>query len=237
MKIVQLLFVLMLLAAPFAALADDLTEPAWVYKGRGDRYYRNGDTGRAIYEYKRALIRANRNGSVYPEVNLVLARIYTEEGLYDLALSQVDIVQKNGSMLQIPDLVYESFYTKAGIYISMERYDEALRVYESIIEKDDSWKSYSGMSLYELLSHTVDDRLKIKRFAEAYFVIGTIKYMSYNYENAIPAFKMAMLYQYKTDQTLKYLINCYEKVEDIRAVEYLLELMENQAGSNSEGRT
>ena len=31
-------------------------EPAWVYKGRGDRYLKEGEPGMAIVEYKKALI-------------------------------------------------------------------------------------------------------------------------------------------------------------------------------------
>ena len=31
-------------------------EPSWVYRGRGDRYYRDGAVGNAIVEYKKAII-------------------------------------------------------------------------------------------------------------------------------------------------------------------------------------
>lgn len=231
------LFVFLMIAASFTALADNISEPAWVYKGRGDRYYRNGQTGQAIYEYKKGLIMANRSSSVYPEINLQLAKIYRDEGLYDLALSQVETVQKHRDSLQVPDLIYETLYTRADIYLLMKRYDEALKVYEGIIEQDKNRKLYSTFSIYELRPGDFKDPLTAKRYAEAYLGIGMIKYMSFNYENAIPALKMAMLYSHKPDITLNYLINCYEKMEDSRAIEYLLGIMETQAKADNKGRS
>jgi tetratricopeptide (TPR) repeat protein len=237
--LLRVICVLLFLAAcvSFTTNADDTVEPAWVYKGRGDRYYRDGQVGRAIYEYKKALIKANRDGAVYPEVNLQLAKIYKDEGLYELALSQVDIVQNNRSRLQIPDLSYEALYTKADVYIRMERYDEALKVYEGIIGQDDNWLAYAETNLYELEANVIDDITARTRFAEAYLRVGMIKYMTHNYENAIPSLKMALLYRHKADKTLRYLISCYEKVENRKATEYLKGIMERGEVTNSRSRS
>jgi tetratricopeptide (TPR) repeat protein len=221
------LLLLFTVAAALASNADDLTEPAWVYKGRGDRSYRNGEVGHAIFEYKKALIKAKADGIIYPEVSLQLAKVYKDEGLYELAIDHIEIVERNRARLQIPDLIYETLYTKAEVFLQIERYNEALGVYEAIIGQDSNWKSYAGTSLYELVSIAIDDDASKGRYAEAYLRIGMLKYMNYNYENAIPALKMAMLYRHKWDQTLKYLLSCYEKVEDSRATEYLMGLMES----------
>jgi hypothetical protein len=40
-----------------------LEEPSWVYKARGDRFYREGKYGNALAQYKKALIRRKQGGS------------------------------------------------------------------------------------------------------------------------------------------------------------------------------
>ena len=206
--------------------AAEIDEPAWVYKGRGDDYFRNGDAGHAIYEYKKALIRAGRENTVYPEVNLQLAKIYSDEGLFELALSQIEIVQRNEDRLQIPDLIYESRYMEAGVFLLMERYSDALTVYEQIIREDVNSKGYDMVSVYDIWADPEEAPLKRMRFAEAYLRIGIIKYQSSNYENSIPALKMALLYRHELEETLGYLMSCYERTGDARAYEFLKEISE-----------
>jgi tetratricopeptide (TPR) repeat protein len=219
-----ILLVILFLGAGFV-FGEELNEPAWVYKGRGDRYYENGEKGYAIFEYKNALMKANDNGNEYPEANLQLAKIYKDEGLYDLALFNLDLVQKNKEHLQIPDLVYDLLYTKAEIYVLMKKYEQALEAYENIVSQDDNWRSFSKQSLYEIEGSFMDDARLRKRFGEAYLMIGKIKLATYNYENAIPPLKMALLYKYRISDTLRYLISCYEKLENSRAQSYLHELL------------
>ncbi len=212
--------------------ADNLNEPAWVYEGRGDRYYKNGEIGKAIFEYKKAISKVNNQSgaerSVYPEVSLKLAKIYSGEGLYDLALFQLDVAERNKDFLQIPDLFFEILYTKAEIYFLMKKYNESLLVYESIISFDNNWDSYSQQGIYEISENLIEDnRLKYK-FGKAYLEIGKMKYHNNNFENAIPPLKMAMLYKYKWEVTLKYLINCYKKLENKRTEDYLIELYQKK---------
>jgi tetratricopeptide (TPR) repeat protein len=206
--------------------AAEIDEPAWVYKGRGDTYFRKGDSGRAIYEYKKALIRAGREDTVYPEVNLQLAKIYRDEGLYELALSQIEIVQSNADRLQIPDLIYEARYVNAEVFLLLERYNDALTVYERIIREDGNRKGYDMASVYDIWEDPDGTPLKRMRFAEAYLRIGIIKYQSNNYENSIPALKMALLYRHELEKTLKYLMYCYERTGDARAYEFLKAISE-----------
>jgi tetratricopeptide (TPR) repeat protein len=210
------------------AAAAQIDEPAWVYKGRGDTYFRKGDAGHAIYEYKKALIRAGKEGRVYPEVNLQLAKIYRDEGLYEFALSQIEIVQRNAELLQIPDLIYEARYTMADVFILLERYNDALTVYEQIIREDENKKGYDMVSIYDIWADPDEEPLKRMRFAEAYLRIGIIKYISGNFENSIPALKMALLYRHEIDETLGYLMSCYERIGDARAYEFLKKIIETR---------
>ncbi|MBN2322632.1 MAG: hypothetical protein JXQ30_02760 [Spirochaetes bacterium] len=237
MRVRTLLVVLVSLCFAVCALplskagAAGIDEPAWVYKGRGDGYFRRGDTGHAIYEYKKALIRAGKEGRVYPEVNLQLAKIYRDEGLYEFALSQIEIVQRNADVLQIPDAIYEARYTKAEVFFLMERYNDALTVYEQIIGEDENKKGYDLVSVYDIWVDPEDEPLKRMRFAEAYLRIGIIKYMSNNFENSIPALKMALLYRHELEKTVGYLMACYERTGDARAYDFLKEIQKRLNGT------
>jgi HPt (histidine-containing phosphotransfer) domain-containing protein len=46
----------------------DLDEPAWIYRARGDRYYRERDFGNALAHYKKALLKKKRE-TIYPRLN------------------------------------------------------------------------------------------------------------------------------------------------------------------------
>jgi tetratricopeptide (TPR) repeat protein len=210
---------------------EALEEPAWVYKGRGDRFYENGEIGYALFEYKKALMQVKNKGEMYPEINLQLAKIYKDEGLFDLAFFHIDAVQKQKEHLQIPDHVYDLLYIKAELYVLMKKYEQALEVYEEIINKDSNWKSYSKQSIYEIEEDYIDDPKLRKIFGEAYLMIGKIKLATYNYENAVPPLKMALLYKYKINETLDFLYVCYEKLENSRAQSYVLELQTKQSAS------
>jgi tetratricopeptide (TPR) repeat protein len=217
---------LFLLIGAGSIVGEELEEPAWVYKGRGDRYYENGEVGYAIFEYKKALMQVNNKGEVYPEVNLQLAKIYKDEGLFDLAFFHIEEVQENEEHLQIQDHIYDLLYLKAEIYVLMKKYEQALEVYETIISRDSNWRSYSEQSLYEIEESYINDAKLRMRFGEAYLMVGKIKLATYNYENAIPALKMALLYKFRINETINHLLHCYEKLENSRAQSYLLELLE-----------
>ncbi|KPJ82862.1 MAG: hypothetical protein AMS17_18465, partial [Spirochaetes bacterium DG_61] len=45
----------------------NLNEPSWVYRGRGDRFYRLGDYGNAVAQYKKALVKRQQEYE-YPSV-------------------------------------------------------------------------------------------------------------------------------------------------------------------------
>jgi tetratricopeptide (TPR) repeat protein len=62
MKLLSAAIILMITMSfiPLNSHSQDLLsldEPSWVYKARGDRFLRNGDTGEAIAEYKKALLK------------------------------------------------------------------------------------------------------------------------------------------------------------------------------------
>jgi len=207
------LLILLFFSIPYLfCTAVENEEPPWVYRGRGDKYYRDGEIGKAIVEYKKALSASKRiYGTIrYPEVNLSLSMIYLSEGLYDLALLNISSAEQNESMLQIPDTIYDIRYTKAKIFQKMNRYNEAMAVYESIIKKDENWNFYSKLSPFDISAVFFNDPELKKKFGKAYFEIGKMKFDTRNYDNAVHFFKMSIMYGFKHDEALKLLINCYK---------------------------
>ncbi len=227
----RLLFhcILMVLLFSLSAIADELEEPSWVYKSRGDRFYREGSYGKAIAHYKKALIKKNYEGdAAYPEVHLRLAQIYREEKLYDLALRQIELAENNYEALQIPDLMYDFLYTKADIFAELGKIGDSVRILNTIIEKDANWHEFKNQKLSKIPESFIKDFAKNmasrKKFGEAYFVLGELKYQNQNFETAEPYFKMALLYKYKEDIVKEHLKEYYsitgaraeyEKVEHI----------------------
>lgn len=156
----KLIFFIFIFIFSFSLIhAVDLKDPAWVYKGIGDRHYRNGEIGKAIVAYKKALIRRketkeNDVSMGFPEVNLKLGKIYLNEGLYDLAIFQLRIAEKQKAFLQIPDLIYEILYTKAELFFIQEKYNDSVNVYQLIIKDDRNWDRYSKENQYEITENS-----------------------------------------------------------------------------------
>jgi tetratricopeptide (TPR) repeat protein len=190
--------------------------------------------GKAIVEYKKALSPGkDYNGpgenNIYPEVNLKLAEIYLDEGLYDLALMHIAVAEEQVSYLQIPELIYNVWYVKAEIYFEMKRYREAISVYEGIIKNDENWAEFSHQNPYVIIDKEIINPEYQKKFGKAYLETGKIKYLLNNFDNAIPLFKMALVYRYDKETALKYLINCYKYLDN----NVLAERAERVYGNNN----
>jgi len=214
----------LLLCVPFISYCEDLlSQPAWVYKGKGDVYYKEGEIPKAIVQYKKAILKkkeqikdATKNG--YPEANLSLAKIYRDEGLFDLALSYLKIAENYKNLFQIPDQLYNLLYTKADIYLKMNKLGKAIDVYEEIIRID------KNIPRENPLKSSDNKKLK-KKFGKAYFILGEIKYNNNNFENAIPYLEKARYYRYNFDKTVRYLINCYKEIGNFANLERLKSLI------------
>jgi tetratricopeptide (TPR) repeat protein len=194
--------------------ASDADEPAWVYKGQGDRFAKMGELGKAIVAYKKALI----SKTPYPEVNLQLAKVYAKDGLYDYAFSQIRIAETNKDRLEIPDLIYEVKYVKAEILQKQKKNAEA--VYREIIEDDDNWKYFLNVPYQNtILGRAIGTEESQARYAKAYFELGRMKYDNGNFENALRFLEMAVLYKYKSETAMRYLTDSYRKLGNIAGME------------------
>jgi len=217
MKII-IFSILLLLLSSVLVVAENYGEPPWVYKGRGDRYYKNGEIGKAIVEYKKALsnsrdVQETSKKNIYPEINIKLAEIYIDEELYDLALFEIGIAENQKKDLQIPDLIYNILYIKAEILFNQKKYNKSIEVYEEIIKKDENWKLYSRQSPSEISEKFIEAPELKKKFGKAYLETGKIKYLQNHFDYAIRFFKMALMYKYEKEVSLKYLINCYNNID------------------------
>ncbi|MGQ9616718.1 MAG: tetratricopeptide repeat protein [Spirochaetota bacterium] len=205
---------------PFPGSSDELPEPSWVYKGRGDRYFRSGEYGRAIAEYKKAIIKRAQEtnetspGGGYPEVHFKLAIIYKNEGLLELAMKEILVAENKKEFLQIQDEIYEIMNTKAELYLERGRVSESMATYEQIINMDYNWEDYSkrdftDITKDELVAFGKNLELRSK-YGKAYFSIGELKFLSNNDTAAEPYLKMAFLYNYERKKAKGYLINYYK---------------------------
>lgn len=77
------------------AVADNKAGDSFIYKTRGDYYYRTGDKGKAIAEYKKA-IEMDRNN---PGPRLALGLVYYKDQIYNFAYAELSAAYKSISSL------------------------------------------------------------------------------------------------------------------------------------------
>jgi len=77
------------------AVADDKAEDSFIYKSRGDYYYRTGDKGKAIAEYKKAIEMDRSN----PTPRLALGLVYYKDEIYNFAYAELIAAYKSISSL------------------------------------------------------------------------------------------------------------------------------------------
>ena len=215
LSIILLSLLIFTLSSNYLMAEEFLKEPVWVYYGRGNRYFHEKKYGYALAEYKKAIIKINKTSkksgtfnSYYPDINLKIAEINFIEKLYEEALYFLDISYKNSELFQIPDRIYDVLYLKARCFEKLEKMDRAIEEYINIIKRDDNWKVYKKLAIVDI-PEMINSPEKRKKFGKAYYQLGVIKYNNKNYENAIAYLKMAFLYRYKLEETVKILRDCY----------------------------
>jgi len=223
-RIIFFLIMLTTFIYPFLTYAITLEDPAWVYKGRGDKYIRSGEIGQAIVEYKKAILkRKEEESGGYPEVHLALASIYYKEQLYNLALFHLKNAENERESLLIPDLIYDIWYLKADIYSKQGKISKMIELYQNILKNDSNSELYKtfNQKTYNLLKNLKIDEESQKKFGKAYFEVGKIKAESGNYENAVPYLAMAITYRYNPEKSLENLVNCYINMGNNYMVDYI----------------
>jgi tetratricopeptide (TPR) repeat protein len=154
----------------------------------------------------------------YPEVHLKIAQIYIREGLFDLALQELDMAEKGSGYFQIQDLIYTVMYTRADIFRILNNMSEYQRSLQRIIvpeawdkwEGDDNFRIYGNMSLHKVsvaaVKVLIQDAEKRKKYGKAYFEYGRLSYQNGRYVSAEPYLKMALLYGFGYGKEKEFLI-------------------------------
>jgi len=76
-------------------LTEKNTEDSYIFKSRGDYYYRTGDKGKAINEYKKAIEMDRSN----PSARLGLGLVYFKDEVYNFAYAELFAAYKHISSL------------------------------------------------------------------------------------------------------------------------------------------
>jgi len=154
----------------------------------------------------------------YPEVHLKIAQIYIMEGLFDLALQELDMAEKGSAYFQVQDLIYTVMYTRAGIYRIQNNMSEYQLSLQRIIspQKEDKWEGdanfpiYGNMSLHKIsdaaVTVLIQDAEKRKKYGKAYFEYGRLNYQNGRYVSAEPYLKMVLLYGFGYGKEKEFLI-------------------------------
>ena len=183
-----------------------------VLRSLGEQFHENTDGGDLKL---RIMIEGN---PPYPEVHLRIAQIYVKEGLFDLALQELDRAEWGRNHFQIADLIYTVMYTRADIFRMQSKMADYEKNLKRIIEPEgnDSWAGdsnfdiYKNMSLYKISDAAIkilsQDVEKRKKYGKAYFEYGMLKYKNRNYLKAEPYLKMALLYGYGYEDKKEYVI-------------------------------
>ncbi len=77
------------------AVTDKKAGDSFIFKSRGDYYYRTGDTGKAIAEYKKAIEMDKSN----PAPRLALGLVYYKDEIYNFAYAELIVAYKSISSL------------------------------------------------------------------------------------------------------------------------------------------
>ncbi len=77
------------------AVSDHKAGDSYIYKTRGDYYYRSGDKGKAIAEYKKAIEMDRDN----PNPRLALGLVYYRDQIYNFAYAELSAAYKSISSL------------------------------------------------------------------------------------------------------------------------------------------
>jgi ferritin len=132
-------------------------------------------------------------------------------GLYELAFSQIRIAEANKDSFEIPDMIFEVKYVKAEILKMQNKNAET--VYREIVEGDENWKLLVNEPYQNtILGRSIGGEEDRAKYGKAHFELGRMKYENGNFENALRFLEMAVLYKYKSDTAMRYLIDSYKRL-------------------------
>ncbi len=210
-KIICLLIIISFMS--LNVVSQELNEPAWVYKARGDKYYNLKDYSKAIEEYLKAI---NKNKE-YPEVYYKLGLIYKSRDLLDLSeyyFNQALLYKKH---LEIDMMEVLILYELADLNFYKGNFYKFLENNLHVIKKDYNYE-YFNKSVFSL-TNIIPQGESV--YARAYFSAGYYYFFTGNYNVALKYLFYAKLYNYNLSATYFLLANIYKIFGDtIKANQY-----------------
>ena len=123
--------ILFLSATAYSQPVDDQGLPGWVLYEKGLFLYEQGKLDQALEYFNLSA----KSGSLTPEANYSIGRIYEEEGDYLLAEKQYDKALEDARFLYIPEQKWSIYYSLAGIYLNRDEYDRYEQMLLSVLMK------------------------------------------------------------------------------------------------------
>ncbi len=108
--------------------------PSWVYYQEGRRLFDQGEFGRALVSYRKAI--ETQPEQKFPEAELGIGMVYEREGESALAIQHLEQAVAQRKLFYIPENYYTALYELAGIYKRQQNYRDYENALVSIVEDD-----------------------------------------------------------------------------------------------------
>lgn len=170
---------------------DINSNPAWIYKIQGDKYYYLNNYSKAIIFYNKAL----KQKIDYPEVYYMLGKIYKKKNLYDLSLYYFGLAEKYKKKFEIKEFEIYLYYEISETLFYLKKYMLFLDYNFKILRKDFNFKFFDK-TVYSLIN-ILHEGYSI--FGKAYFRIGYYYFFTGNFQKALKYFVYSRIYKYRED--------------------------------------
>lgn len=108
--------------------------PSWVYYQEGRKLFDQGEFGRALVSYRKAI--ETQPEQKFPEAELGIGMVYEREGESALAIQHLEQAIAQRKLFYIPEDYYSALYELAAIYKRQQNYRDYENALVSIIEDD-----------------------------------------------------------------------------------------------------
>ncbi len=198
-----------MLLAPFASHAASSASEDWMLYEQGNAAMAQREFGKALSLYKEAILRAG----VFPEAEMAIGDVYTEEGELDLALAQYDKAYNLRKSLMVPDMQYDVLYKSANLLQATGRYKAMEDKLTLIVQDDSNYQETANMRMRSQVEKNYNDKgldrvLVLYSFdrsfaAAAHASLGWFYYRTGRYAAAVSHLLYATIY--RTSQINRFL--------------------------------
>ncbi|HUX13784.1 MAG TPA: hypothetical protein VMW87_12205 [Spirochaetia bacterium] len=113
--------------------------PSWVYYQEGQKLFDEGEFGKALVSYRRAL--ETQPEKKFPEAEMGIGMVFAREGETKLAVDHLSRAIAQRQLFYIPQDYYTALYELAGIYKLQQNYRDYENMLVSIVEDDERFSN------------------------------------------------------------------------------------------------